>query len=233
MKPEYNCPYCHSPISLDDVNVSTDVALCRACGKTSSFALVAGSSAITPEQLDHAPKYVKVEKNPLQGTTITYRKISGLLLFLIPFTAFWSGMSMWGIYGRQIARGQFDLGQSLFGLPFLVGTVILVSVILFLLLGKWQVRLHRGSGEVFVGIGPLGWRRSFSYNRDTQIALRNSSMRSNNTPLQAIVVQNGDNEFMFGAPLARETRQYIAATLMQETRTAPLTSPSPLSSGFI
>jgi hypothetical protein len=233
LKPDYICPYCHAAIGLDDVNVTTDVALCRACGKTSSFALIAGSSAITPDQIEHVPKYVMVEKNPLRGTTITYRKISAILLFLIPFTAFWSGMSMWGIYGKQIARGQFDLGQSLFGLPFLIGTVILVSVILFLLLGKWQVRLHRGNGEVFVGIGPLGWTRRFSYSRDTQIALRNSSMRSNNTPLQAIVVQNGNEEFMFGAPLTMETKQYIAATLMQETQSAPLGSPSTLNSGFI
>jgi len=27
----------------------------------------------------------------------------------------WSGLSMWGIYGRQISKGEFDLSQSLFG----------------------------------------------------------------------------------------------------------------------
>ncbi len=233
MQPEYICPFCRSPIGMNDVNVSTDIALCRTCGKTSSFALVSGNASVSLEAIDRIPMHMQVARDPVLGKTITYRKKSAILLFLIPFTAFWSGMSMWGIYGTQLASGHFDLGKSLFGLPFLIGTVILVSVILFLLLGKWQIRLHRGEGEVFLGIGPLGWTRRFTYNRETRIALRNSSVRSNNTPLQAIVVQNGDDEFMFGATLTQEAKQFIAATLLQETQTAPLNSPSPFSTGFI
>lgn len=233
MQPEYICPFCRANINLADVNVSTDLALCRACGKTSSFALVSGNASVTLDAIDHIPKHIQVETNPVLGKTITYRKKSAILLFLIPFTAIWSGGSMWGIYGTQLARGHIDWGKSLFGIPFLIGTVILLSVILFLLLGKWQIRLHRGSGEVFVGIGQLGWTRRFTYNRDSQISLRNSSYRVNDVPQQAIHIQNGEQEFMFGATLTQDAKQFIAATLLQETQTAPLTSPTPFSSGFI
>lgn len=233
MQPEYICPFCRSPIGMSDVNVSTDIALCRTCGKTSSFALVSGNASVTLDAINHIPKHVQMEKNPVLGTTITYRKKSAILLFLIPFTALWSGGSMWGIYGTQLARGQFDWGRSLFGLPFLIGTVILLSIILFLLLGKWQVHLHRGNGEVFVGIGQLGWTRHFTYNRDSLISLRNSAYRVNNVPQQAIHIQNGEQEFMFGATLTQEAKQFIAATLLQETQNAPLTSPSPFTNQFV
>ena len=48
---------------------------------------------------------------------------------------------MAGIYGTQIASGSFDLKLCLFGLPFLAGTVVLATIILYLLFGKTTVTL--------------------------------------------------------------------------------------------
>ncbi len=31
------CPSCHNHVPMDDVNVSTDLVLCRKCGKTFKF----------------------------------------------------------------------------------------------------------------------------------------------------------------------------------------------------
>ena len=38
METAFRCPMCHAVIPANDVNVATDLALCRACGRTSSFA---------------------------------------------------------------------------------------------------------------------------------------------------------------------------------------------------
>jgi hypothetical protein len=66
---------------------------------------------------------VRVGQSLINGIEITYRRLSPVVLFLIPFTALWSGVSMWGIYGRQLVQGKFDPAHSLFGLPFLLGTM--------------------------------------------------------------------------------------------------------------
>lgn len=49
---------------------------------------------------------------------------------------------MWGIYGTQIIKGKFELSQSLFGIPFLIGTIVLLSVIFFTLFSKIMMRLN-------------------------------------------------------------------------------------------
>jgi len=224
LQAEYTCPFCRSAIALDDVNVATDLALCRACGKTSSFSIVSGTTEISLDLLYQVPRHISLEKNPYQGTTITYRKFSPILYFLIPFTVLWSGGSLWSIYGSQFIKGHFDLGKSLFGLPFLIGTLILLSVLAFLLFGKWVMTLNKGAGSVFVGIGQLGWTRRFTYNRDSVISLRNSSYEVNDVPQKGILVQNDDTKFMFGSTLSNDAKHYIAATLMQEIRIAPLST---------
>ncbi len=220
---DYLCPYCRANIALEDVNVATDIALCRACGKTSSFALISGTSEVSSTALLQTPRHIQIRKDFQRDTIITYRKTSALLLFLIPFTALWSGGSMWGIYGSQIRSGQFDLGRSLFGLPFLFGTLVLLALITFLLLGKWVITLHKNEGSVFLGVGPFGWNRRFNFDTDSIISLRSSTVKLNNVPQQAIHIQNGSTEFSFGSTLTQDAKQYIAATLIKEAIIAPST----------
>lgn len=221
-KSNYTCPLCQANIALDDVNVATDIALCRACGKTSSFADIIGVAEIPSDVLQQQPKYVQMTNDLHDGTVISYKKLSAILLFLVPFTALWSGGSMWGIYGRQFSNGTFNLGQSLFGLPFLIGTIILVSIIITLLFGSWKITLLNGQGTVFFGAGPLGWTRRFTYNRDTLIGLRSTSVKVNNVPQKGILVQNGDVEFTFGSLFPESVKHYIAATIKKEIESAPL-----------
>ncbi|MCG3150394.1 MAG: hypothetical protein PCFJNLEI_03878 [Verrucomicrobiae bacterium] len=211
----YACPFCRAEIRMDDVNVATDLALCRACGKTSSFAVVAGGVCISAAVLRAPPRGIRVENDFRGGQTITYRRVSLMVLFLIPFTAVWSGISMWGIYGQQLKKHQFDLSQSLFGLPFLFGTIVLLSVIVFMLFGKWVISLSNGAGTVFVGVGPVGWRRSFTFNRTTAVSMRMTNIRHNNVPQQAILLRTGDKDFVFGTGLRQDAKEFVAAAIMQ------------------
>ena len=156
------CPGCGQPISLQDVNVATDLALCRACGKTWTFSLANATKALKNVDLNNPPKGVRVETDYEGGTKITYKRLSPVAFFFVIFTALWGGGSMWGIYGSQIRKGQFSLFQSLFGLPFLFGTIVLCSLTAFFLFGRWEIKIRNGEGSVFVGVGPLGWRRLFT-----------------------------------------------------------------------
>ena len=44
---------------------------------------------------------------------------SPIAFFLVPFMCVWSGGSLGGVYGSQVLNGEFDLGISLFGIPFI------------------------------------------------------------------------------------------------------------------
>jgi hypothetical protein len=220
LQPEYRCPLCQAEISIEDVNVATDLALCRSCGKTSAFSVVSSSTGIRLANLDNPPRWIRVDEELLGGTTIVYRKRSPVLFFLIPFTLVWSGGSIGGIYVTQLVRGKFDLSQSLFGLPFLAGTVVLLAVIAFLLLGRWAITLRDGEGTVFVGVGGLGWTRHFRYGRDTLVSLRATSLKVNGVPQQGILVRNGNEDFVFGALLKDEAKQYVGAAIMRAASTA-------------
>jgi len=212
----YRCPFCHAELSLNDVNVATDIALCRACGKTTSFSLISGAAAVSPEALNTPPRHVSINQDDPGRTIITYRCVSPILIFLVPFAAFWGGFSLFGIYGSQIRKGVFVLHQSLFGLPFVLGTLVMLGIIIFLLFGRWVITLQQGEGRVFVGVGAIGRTRRFVCNRNTQVSIRPTNIQNNGVPQKAICIQNGAAEFTFGALLKNEAKQFIAATIQRQ-----------------
>jgi len=108
------------------------------------------------------PKHPRVLTEYDDGVPVTilrHKRISPSVFFFVPFTCVWSGLSMAGIYGTQIARRAFDLKLSLFGIPFLLGSIFLVGSCLFMLFGKRVLTLRRGKGVYFSGIGATGWTR--------------------------------------------------------------------------
>ena len=164
-----------------------------------------------------APRSVRVEQGFGDETSIVYRRLSPALLFLIPFTAFWSGFSMYGIYGKQIMAGKFNLHESLLGLPFLFGTIVLLSVITFLIFGKWAIKLGHGDGTVFVGVGFVGRTRRFSYNRNSTVSMTYATGVSSNGQRQpGILVHTDDQDFIFGAVLPANAKQFIAAAIAKQ-----------------
>jgi hypothetical protein len=86
MQPDYTCPQCGTQIPLDDINVAQDIALCRACGQTTSFAQLAGGAGLGAIDLDAPPRHVTLRTDPLGSVQIVYRRVSPVALFLVPFT---------------------------------------------------------------------------------------------------------------------------------------------------
>ncbi|HEY2342411.1 MAG TPA: hypothetical protein VGH90_05240, partial [Chthoniobacteraceae bacterium] len=211
---QYACPFCKANIPLADVNVSTDVALCRACGKTSSFSAVAGVSDLAAVDLNSPPRKVRVDVTPDGRTRVVIKERSFVaILFFAVFILFWSGLSMGGIYGTQIYHRSFDLKQSLFGLPFLAGTVVLVSIFAFLAFGHWEITTGPGTGTVFVGVGPIGRRRRFRYSRSSLVTV--DSATSSKNQQRAIAIATDGEIFKFGSGISEDALRYLAASLQQ------------------
>src|ERR1039458_2423505 len=101
------CPGCRSLIPLEDINVAKDIALCRSCGKTWALSLVRSAKGMGDGNLEQPPLGVRLETDYEGTPTIRYHRISRALIFLIPFTALWGGLSLAGLYGSQIKHGAF------------------------------------------------------------------------------------------------------------------------------
>ncbi len=213
MDTPYQCQSCGAGIALADVNVANDIALCRACGKTMPFSEIAPIPGSENVDLQQPPKGVRVEESPIHGRSIIYRKISPVVFFLIPFTAAWSGFSMYGIYIRQFKEGKFDLAQSLFGLPFFIGTLLLLSFILFSLFGRWRIGYAGGVLTAAMEVGPIGWTRRLVCDKSARVSIRPAKWQKNNVPQNLIQVECLGNTLKFGSPIPDEAKAFIAEAI--------------------
>lgn len=210
----FNCPKCGAVLPLADVNVAADVALCRACGTSGSFLQHGSVPAITDEEMARPPKRVSLRRAFGDALAIVVRPRRVALLFLVPFTLMWSGISMTVLYIAPLATGKFKWQEGLFGLPFLLGTIVLLTIILYQIFGQTTITLTKGKIRVATGLFGKGRVREMECGPGTQVALRMSSYRVNNVPQQEIVLTSDGREFKFGAMLlAAEQKQYVAAVL--------------------
>lgn len=216
----HQCNFCSASIATNDINVAADVALCRSCGKSMPFSSLAGIPGEAEVDFSKPPKGVTLTDSPFYGKIISYHRKSPIVFFLIPFTLIWSGISMGGIYGSQIASGEFDPKMTLFGLPFLIGTVVLVSIILFSLFGRTKVWFDRGICHVFAGVGRLGWTRKHACAPETMVAVTMSNVRVNNVPKTGIELKTGDEKIMFGTLWNDDAKTFIATALKRALQSA-------------
>ena len=218
MKSDSQCPKCRRPIPLDDVNVATDIALCRKCGERWSFAELLEEQQHGPMALQEPPAGTWLISSSPHEFQVGSTTRSALAFFLVPFMCFWSGMSLTGIYGTQIKRGHFDLLQSLFGLPFLIGTVFLGSAAAMAVAGKVVVKVAGDSATLWTGVGPVGWKRTFNWRDVTSIQQTEGwGGRRGNRPVPRITITAGKT-FNFASGISQERLNYLLAVLRQKWR---------------
>jgi hypothetical protein len=146
------CPYCRSAVPIADVNVATDIALCRQCGSTFAFSEnIPGPGGATPDKVT-PPDGTWFEQLP-SGFRLGASTRSWLALFFVPFTCVWAGGALGGIYGGQLKRGHWQLFPSLFGLPFLFGSCALIVCCAMLLAGKIELTKEPESALPLYGRG--------------------------------------------------------------------------------
>jgi hypothetical protein len=219
------CPSCRAEIATADINVATDVALCRSCGNTFRISDVMGgagrilSSLISsiappsgPVDLNSPPSGAWYEP-AADGFTAGATTRSWMSLFIVPFTCVWAGGSMFGIYGTQLIKGHFSLGPSLFGIPFLIGSIFLVSWCAMSVLGKVTVSVHGDRLAIFTGVGPLGITRvaNLSEFKTAREDWGYGSMNNNRS--SRVIRLEGARAMAFGSMLSTERRYFLLSAV--------------------
>lgn len=217
---EYSCPDCRTVIAHDDMNIKEGVAVCSRCGKISKLIdLVeefdsADYSRLLYEKPPRGIKLVRNQMNPMGELTLIYKRINPAVLFLIPFTAVWSGFSMFGIYiGPFLKDGKIPLEQALMGLPFVIGSVFLLVSIFSMLFGKKILTLSNGKGTYATKVFGIGRTKHFELNRSTRIE------NSENHNIQPqITITNGSKRVNMFAGLRYDAMDYIITLLRSVAR---------------
>ncbi len=155
---EVVCTKCKNKILSSNINVAKDTAYCTSCENVTYLSSLLASTSSNSFYQTNSEYGIKINDQGYSWS-IEARHIGLMSVFLVPFTAVWAGGSLSGIYGSQIAKGEFDLTHSLFGLPFLIGSIVLVTVTLMGLFGRTVVSCENGKALIFIGIGKTGWYR--------------------------------------------------------------------------
>lgn len=222
---EYSCPDCRAVIAHDDMNIKEGVAVCSRCGKISRLIdLVeefdsADYSRLLYEKPPRGIKLVRDKMNPMGEVTLTYRRINPAVLFLIPFTAIWSGFSMTALYiAPLLNEGTIPIVQALFGIPFLLGTIILLVSIFSMLFGKRILTLSNGKGTYAFKVFGIGRTKHVELNRSTRIENTETNYQVNNRSLPQITITNGSKRVNMFAGLRYDAMDYIIALLRSVAR---------------
>lgn len=211
------CPDCGRDVPLDDVNVARDVALCRACGGTFSFADLLGDDTGSRPAADAADPPRGAWSTPtFDGFQVGTSTRSPFAFFIVPFMGVWSGGSLGGIYGQQIASGRFNLMMSLIGIPFILGTVCLGTLAMMTICGRVVVSVAGDEGKVFTGVGPIGWTRRFAWSDVATI--REFSVPGSKGGRSPALALEGTTRLVFGTGLNEPRRYFLRQVLRQKLR---------------
>lgn len=208
---KFQCPTCGQPFIAENINIQTDVALCAGCNQISRPSDLVDTDYV-PASFNRPPKgaWYRTSMNEIVIGATTRHPMA---FFLVPFACVWSGGSMAGIYGTQIKNGSFNWMMSLFGLPFLVGSIFLISATLMAIFGKVEVRLRGRRGTIFVGIGSLGWKRAVNLDEVETITEEGLAGRHSGYQGMGIVLQ-GRTRLRFATNL-NETRRYFVLNALR------------------
>ena len=204
------CPKCNQALLMENINIQTDMAKCQSC--SSIFKISENIDAIdTKFNIDEPPNGTWCIKN-YDNTIIGATTRSVIAFFLVPFMLVWSGGSLGGIYGTQILSGEFNLFTSLFGIPFVLGSILFWGIALMAIFGKVELNLDKSGGKIFTGIGVVGFTKNFIWKDITSITEKNTSNEYRKGVTMEIILE-GKSRLSFGGGLNDERRYYLLKAL--------------------
>ena len=206
-----NCPNCNSVISRENINISTDIGQCQTCDHIFKISENLNNDIDDEFDINTPPNGAWITKKP-QQITVGATTRSLLAFFLVPFMLVWSGGSLGGIYGSQIISGKFDLAISLFGIPFILGSILFWGLTIMSIWGKVEMTLDQIGGKLFTGVGSIGRRKTFTWEeistiKEVQIYNRKSSGQSKE------IVLEGKKRISFGTGINESRRYYLYKSL--------------------
>ena len=201
------CPKCNSDIQTENINIQTDMALCGNCQYIFKISENIENSLDDGFNVNDCPRGTWI-KTDFNNTIIGATTRSSSAFFLVPFMLVWSGGSISGIYGSQIVRGEFDLVQSLLGIPFLIGSIVFWSFALMAIWGKVELTLNNQGGKIFTGIGNIGLNKSFLWSDISSLKEKQANFNYPGSQGGRIVFE-GKKRISFGSGLKEARRYYL------------------------
>ena len=238
-----SCPLCRNEIPKVDINVSTDLALCRRCDKTHVFSELFQRRDLSQELKKSQPPSGVWERTTARGVAfgVSHRSILGALGALA-MGLFWNGivsvfvlinlastLSLLGVslpewfpapnMNEQAMGWGMTLFLWIFLTPFLVIGAGFIGAFCMALAGHTEVRINATEGRVFTGVGPVGWPRKFTPHEVRHVTLSDSKWRDRNggrRTKQEIVLEMTNGDLLkLGAGMKEERRSYLAALLQR------------------
>ncbi|MDC1067579.1 hypothetical protein OAQ99_00315 [Candidatus Kapabacteria bacterium] len=204
------CPKCNSGIKSEYINIQSDIARCSACNNVFVISESLNSTFDYNFNIQDSPNGTWIISD-YNNTTIGASTRSAIAFFLVPFMLIWSGASIGGIYGSQIYNAKFDLLLSLFGIPFLIGSIIFWSLALMSIWGKVEITLNSQGGKIFKGIGKVGLKKRFDWADISKISEKSSHFR--NSKRGTSIFFEGAKRISFGSTLNDERRYYLISAI--------------------
>jgi hypothetical protein len=208
------CPNCKSEIDKVNINIQTDIAQCNKCDNIFKISDNIENYIDDGFNINNPPDGVWY-KSDLNKTIIGATTRSPIAFFLVPFMLIWSGGSIGGIYGTQLISGKFDLFQSLFGIPFLIGSIFFWSITLMAIWGKVELTLDSKGGKIFTGVGNIGLVNSFLWSDITKIKEKQANIRYPGSQGNTIVLE-GKKRISFGTGVKEERLYYLLRAIKSQ-----------------
>lgn len=147
------------------------------------------------------PRHLKMFRDEDTGRVeLRYWRFQPFLIVLIPFMSVWSGFSIFVCYVLPFLKHgsrPADYLPLVFGIPFLLVSVVVWCGILLMLFGTRKLVLESGRGVYSVKLWGIGRARSFDLHYGTEIEDRVPGRKSE---FQVVV------PFSAGNPLVRKIR---------------------------
>lgn len=205
------CPNCNSDIQNLNINIQTDVAQCQKCNLVFKI-----SENITDYSSDGFDPNIPLKgawcRKEIDQIVIGATTRSPIAFFLVPFMIVWSGGSIGVIYGMQLVKGEFNLMMSLFGIPFLIGSIIFWSLALMAIWGKVELTLDKQGGKAFTGLGNIGVTKKFTWDEVSTIREKQSNFNYASSQGGSILLE-GKRRISFGFGVKESRRYYLFRAL--------------------
>ncbi len=190
--------------------MGTDLAFCAKCNNSFNISETIDLEVVNANVLRGPPAGAWF-KQDIDRVVVGASTRSPMAFFIVPFIIVWIGGSVGSIYGSQLASGEFDPTLSLFGIPFLIGSIIFGSAALMAVFGKVEVSVGNTS-SVFTGIGRVGWSRPFDWPAIQTIREDGANVQYPGSHDGAIVLE-GRSRLKFGSGLNEQRRYFVLNAL--------------------
>jgi hypothetical protein len=237
------CAKCRRVIPGEDVNVANNVAFCRACNVAHKLSdLVQGVALEANLDVTRPPAGAWYQSSGLGAVISATHRLLGTALGLLAFSAFWNGLVSVFVAlalsatlhhlkvpvpewfpAPKMNKQEMGVGMTLFLWLFLT-PFILIGLAMFAaffscLFGRTEVRIRNAEGEVYTGIGPLGYRRRFNTQAIADVRIDDRRWRDSDgdsrRKTEIIIETQQGRAIRFGSMLREDRMKFVAGALRQ------------------